>query len=79
MHAAMEISQHLGTNAAELPTNGGFYYEWQIPERSISELPAELTRFLYDRSCRLVNVDSSRPPYWYVAVRLFSSRRLATK
>ncbi len=51
-------------------TKDGRIYEWQIPEAYTHHLSVTLRANLVTRGCQLINVDSSRAPFYYVSVRL---------
>jgi len=46
------------------------YTEWVLPETTVERLAPELKNRLKALGCTVINVDSTKPPYYFVAVRI---------
>jgi hypothetical protein len=64
-----QITKVLDRTPSTWTVNGITHYEWAIPETTINRLPQTTIAQLRYLGCEVYNVDTSRYPYYYVAVR----------
>lgn len=65
------VKQALGrTHDASWKCDGGGMYEWQIPDATVRAISATVNK-LKAFGCTVFDVDSSREPFYFVAVRFF--------